>query len=143
MGETTANYEEKQLRDGSMPIPQELIDLLKERELEVKKRKGRIIAAHSELPVSLIVRLSGSTAIIELEAGEELEDVMSDLVESGEDLESIVEDVLSEMRDIAVDVSRLLSDKGFKVELRLREGENDVRDAMEEIIEEYAESEEE
>lgn len=126
-----------------MPIPKELIDLLKEHELDVKKKRRKVIATHSELPVSLIVRVSGSKAIIELEAGEELRDVMNDLAESGEDLEFIVEDVLSEMRDVAIEASRLLSDSGFEVKLRLREGENDVRDAMEEILEEYAEFEEE
>jgi signal transduction histidine kinase len=120
-----------------MPIPKELVDLLKEHDLEVERKRTRIIATHKELPVSLIIRISGDKAIIELEAGDELRDVLVDLIESGEDIESMVDDVLSELRDIAIEASQLLSDKGLEVELRLREGESDIRDVLEDVMEEY------
>jgi hypothetical protein len=120
-----------------MPIPKELVDLLKEHDLEVERKRTRVIATHKELPVSLIIRVSGDKAIIEFEAGDELRDVLVDLIESGEDIESMVDDVLSELRDIAIEASQLLSDRGLEVELRLREGESDIRDILEDVMEEY------
>ncbi len=126
-----------------MPIPKELVDLLKEHDLEVERKRTKVVATHKELPISLVIRVSGDKAIIELETSDELRDVLVDLIESGEDIESIVDDVLSELRDIAIEASQLLSDKGFEVELRLREGESDVRDVLEDVMEEYGEEFEE
>ncbi|MCD6300603.1 MAG: hypothetical protein J7L82_00855 [Staphylothermus sp.] len=126
-----------------MSIRDEIVKLLKEHDLEVKKRKNVIRGTHKTIPVTLIIRLVDDEAIIELEPEEELRDVLVDLVESGEDIEDVVDDVLSELRDIAVEISQLLSDKGYDVKLKLREGENDVRDILEELEEEYSGYEEE
>jgi len=126
-----------------MPLPDELIKILEEKDLEVTKKRGAIRATSMTLPVSLLIKYKNKNVWIEIEPGEELSDVLVDLIESGEDIKDMVEDVLSELRDIAIEVSRFLEEKGYSVELRLREGENDVRDALEDIVEEYEELEEE
>ena len=126
-----------------MSIRDKIVKLLKEHELEVRKRKNIVRGTHKTIPITLIIRIIGDEAIIELEPEEELRDVLVDLIEAGEDVEETVDDVLSELRDIAVEISQLLSDKGYEVKLKLREGENDVRDILEEIEEEYSEYEEE
>ncbi len=126
-----------------MPVPKDLLELLKERDLVVKAKKNNIVATHTELPVSLVYRFSRKNVVIEIESSDDLVDYLVDLAESGENIEEVVDDILSELRDIAIETSKLLGDKGYKVELKLREGENDVRDRVEEVLEEYLEFEEE
>ncbi len=123
----------------------ELIKLLKDRDLEVKKQKGIIRATHQSLPVTLVITLreKNRAAKISIEPSDELSDVLADLIESGEDVEILVDDVLSEIRDIAIEAGQLLEKMGYKVEWALREGENDVRDALEDVLEEYEFEEEE
>ncbi len=123
----------------------ELIKLLEDRDLEVKRQKGIIRATHQSLPVVLVITLreKNRAAKISIEPGDELSDVLADLIESGEDVEILVDDVLSEIRDIAIEAGQLLEKKGYKVEWALREGENDVRDALEDVLEEYEFEEEE
>jgi len=123
----------------------ELIKLLEDRDLEVKKQKGIIRATHQSLPVTLVITLreKNRAAKISIEPGDELSDVLADLIESGEDVEILVDDVLSEIRDIAIEAGQLLEKEGYKVEWALREGENDVRDALEDVLEEYEFEEEE
>ncbi len=123
----------------------ELIKLLEDRDLKVKKQKGTIRATHQSLPVTLVITLreKNRVAKITIEAGDELSDVLADLIESGEDVEILVDDVLSEIRDIAIEAGQLLEKMGYKVEWALREGENDVRDALEDVLEEYEFEEEE
>ncbi len=123
----------------------EILELLERYDLEIEKKRSSIKALHHDLPVYLIVKLSTpkNQATIEIEPDEELSDTLADLIESGEDVEDLVDNVLSELRDAAIEVSRILSDKGFKVSLKIREGERDVRDQLEEVVEEYAEIEEE
>jgi len=124
---------------------EELIKLLRDRELEVKKQKGTIRAVHQTLPISLVISIrdKSRSAKIAIEPEDDLQDVLADLIESGEDVEVLVDDILSEIRDIAIEVGQLLENKGYKVEWALREGENDVRDALEDILEEYEFEEEE
>ncbi len=123
----------------------ELIKLLEDRDLEVKKQRGIIRATHQSLPVTLVITLreKNRAAKISIEPGDELSDVLADLIESGEDVEILVDDVLSEIRDIAIEAGQLLEKEGYKVEWALREGENDVRDALEDVLEEYEFEEEE
>ncbi len=123
----------------------ELIKFLKDKDLEVKKQKGTIRATHQSLPVTLVITLreKNRTAKISIEPGDDLSDVLADLIESGEDVEILVDDVLSEIRDIAIEAGQLLEKMGYKVEWALREGENDVRDALEDVLEEYEFEEEE
>ncbi|OYT38741.1 MAG: hypothetical protein B6U89_05300 [Desulfurococcales archaeon ex4484_58] len=127
-----------------MSILEELIRIFDRYDVEVVVRKKSIRATHNDLPVSLIVRIpSKEKAVIELRAEDELSDTLVDLVESEEDVEDIVDNVLSELRDLAIEASKYLEDKGYNVVLNLREGENDVRDMLEEIREEYGSFEEE
>ena len=123
----------------------ELIKLLEDRDLEVKRQKGVVMATHQSLPITLIITLreKNRTAKISIEPGDELSDVLADLIESGEDVEILVDDVLSEIRDVAIEAGQLLEKMGYKVEWALREGENDVRDALEDVLEEYEFEEEE
>lgn len=126
-----------------MPLPDELLKILEEKDLEITKKRGYVRATSKTLPISLLIKHKSKNVWIEIEPGEELSDVLADLIESGEDIEDVVDDVLSELRDTAIEISRLLEEKGYSVELRLREGENDVRDILEDLIEEYEEHEEE
>ncbi len=123
----------------------ELIKLLEDRDLEVKKQKGTVRATHQSLPITLIITLreKNRTAKISIEPSDELSDVLADLIEDGEDVEILVDDVLSEIRDIAIEAGQLLEKMGYKVEWAIREGENDVRDALEDVLEEYEFEEEE
>lgn len=127
-----------------MSIVDELSKLLVDLELKVEKKRNIIKAMHRELPVYLIIKLTPSSkkAVIELEADEELSDTLVDLLESGEDIEDIVDTVLSELRDAAIEVSNVLEEKDYIVSLKIREGERDVRDQLEEVLEEYSGEEE-
>jgi len=125
-------------------VVDEITRLLEDFDLKVEKKKNTIKAMHSELPAYLVVKLTPSKkkAVIELEADEELNDALVDMIESGEDVEDIVDTVISELRDAAIEVSRILEEKDYIVSLKLREGERDIRDQLEEVLEEYGEEEE-
>ncbi len=127
-----------------MSVVDEITRLLEDFDLKVEKKKNTIKAMHSELPAYLVVKLTPSKkkAVIELEADEELNDALVDMIESGEDVEDIVDTVISELRDAAIEVSRILEEKDYIVSLKLREGERDIRDQLEEVLEEYGEEEE-
>ncbi len=124
-----------------MPVPEELVELLKNYELRLRKGKNSLRAYHQSLPIMLVYKFRKKNVVIELGYEEELREHLEDLAEEGEDMETYIDDVLSELRDIAIESGRLLEEKGYSVELRLREGENDIRDLMEEILEEYVEYE--
>lgn len=124
-----------------MPVPEELVELLKNYELRLRKGKSSLKAYHQSLPIMLVYRFRKKSVVIELGYEEELREYFEDLAEEGEDMEDYVDDVLSELRDIAIESSRLLEEKGYSVELRLREGENDIKDLLEEVLEEYVEYE--
>ncbi|WFO76140.1 hypothetical protein J4526_04720 [Desulfurococcaceae archaeon MEX13E-LK6-19] len=124
-----------------MSVLDELREILEDHELDVEVRDGELQGVHGTLPIAIVIAIDedNNRATIELRALEDLEDVMNELVESGEDLRSIVDEVLSEIRDIAIELSRILESRGYKVSVNIREGESDVRDLMEDIIEEYEE----
>jgi len=122
-----------------MSVLDEIREIMEDHDLEVTLNKNTVIGLHSSVPIILKVYVGRRKASIELEAEEDLRDVLDELVESGEDIESLVDDVLSELRDIAIEIGRALENKGYRVELNLREGENDVRDIVEEVTEEYEE----
>ncbi len=124
-----------------MPVTEELVELLKNYELRLRKGKNSLRAYHQSLPIMLVYKFRKKSVVIELGYEEELREHLEDLAEEGEDMEAYIDDVLSELRDIAIESSRLLEEKGYSVELRLREGENDIRDLMEEVLEEYVEYE--
>ncbi len=124
-----------------MSVLEELREILEDHELDVEVKDGELQGIHGTLPIAIVIAIDedNNRATIELKALEDLEDAMNELVESGEDLRSIVDEVLSEIRDIAIELSRILESRGYKVSLNIREGESDVRDLMEDIIEEYEE----
>ncbi len=121
----------------------EVVKLLEQYDLKIRKLKSSVKAFHTELPIGLQVTLRKKSAIVEMIYSDELREVLEDLYESGEDVEALVDDTLSELRDIAIDVSRLLEEKGYKVNLKIKEGENDIRDILEDFMEEYPIYEEE
>ena len=127
-----------------MSVSEEVVKVLEDFDLKVKKTRNVVRAMHSELPVYLIVRLNPSKkkAVIELEPDEELNDTLVDMIESGEDVEDVVDTVISELRDAALEVSRVLEEKNYEVSLKIREGERDIRDQLEEVLEEYVGEEE-
>lgn len=123
----------------------EIAELMKTRELSIKKTRNTIRGVHSELPIALVIRINQSVkeVVVEIEPRENLIDTFADLIESSEDVEDILDTVLGELRDIAVEVSRILENFGYSVVVRITEGEKDIRDLLEEALEEYRELEEE
>ena len=128
-----------------MRIVDEIADLMNKYGLSVEKKRNTVKRTHEELPISLVVKVQSSrkSAVIELKPEEDLLDSLADLAESGEDIEEIVDGVLAELRDVAIEVSRCLENTGYKAVLKIREGERDVRDHLEEVLEEYSIFEEE
>jgi len=129
----------------SREVLEELEKLFRDRELEVEKTKNTIRGIHGSLPIELVVKIDekAKTAVVSIEPGEDLEDTLSEMAESGEDVEDAVETALSELEDVAVDVLKILEDRGFKVTAKIREGVKDVRDILEDVLEEYGGGEEE
>jgi len=129
----------------SKEVLEELEKLFRDRELEVEKTKNTIRGVHSNLPIQLVVKIDekAKTAVVSIEPGEDLEDTLSEMAESGEDVEDAVDTALSELEDVAVDVLKILEDRGFKVTAKIREGVKDVRDILEDVLEEYGGEEEE
>ncbi len=118
----------------------ELKSLLEEHDLETRVKNDEYIEAlHNTLPVSLIIKLKNKDAVVEINTSDDLRDALEELIESGEDIRSMADDVLSELRDVAVEISRFLKEKNYEVKLMLREGENDVRDLVDEVYEEHKE----
>ena len=118
----------------------ELKSLLEEHDLETRVKNDEYIEAlHNTLPVSLIIKLKNKNAVIEINTSDDLRDALEELIESGEDIRLMADDVLSELRDVAVEISRFLKEKNYEVKLMLREGENDVRDLVDEVYEEHKE----
>jgi len=112
---------------------------LSEADLIVRTQRGRILGIHRELPILLSVSLRKNGALIRIEAMEDLRSALDELISLGEDAKSVVDDVLTELRDIAIDLKNSLEARGVNVSLELRSGESDVREILEEIIEEYGE----
>ncbi len=121
-----------------MPLPESLSRLLEEHELEVKRSRGRVAGKHRSLPIVLdIFEIGEKKAVIALQPLDELRESIEELLENDEDVDTLIEDVLAEMRDIALEAQRLLEKHGYRVSLELLEGENDVRETLEEIKEMY------
>ncbi|MEM1643640.1 MAG: hypothetical protein QW369_06595 [Desulfurococcaceae archaeon] len=112
---------------------------LSEADLIVRTQRGKILGIHRELPILLSVSLRKNGALIRIEAMEGLRSALDELISLGEDAKSVVDDVLTELRDIAIDLKNSLEARGVNVSLELRSGESDVREILEEIIEEYGE----
>jgi len=129
----------------SKEVFEELEKLFRDRELEVEKTKNTIRGVHGSLPIQLVVKIDekAKTAVVSIEPGEDLEDTLSEMAESGEDVEDAVDTALSELEDVAVDVLKILEDRGFRVTAKIREGVKDVRDILEDVLEEYGGGEEE
>ncbi len=126
-----------------MSVIDEIAEILEQYDLKIRRGRSSIKAYHASIPIGLNIQIRKKTALIELTYKDDLREVLEDLYESGEDVEALVDDTLSELRDIAIDVSRLLEEKGFSVKMKLREGENDIRDLLEDLEEEYMGYEEE
>ncbi|MET1159958.1 MAG: hypothetical protein ABWW65_03265 [Thermoprotei archaeon] len=129
-----------------MSVAEEIADLMSRYGLEISEKKKSVVkGTHSELPISLVAKIQSAkkTIIVELVPEEDLSDVLADMIESGEDVEEAVDSIIAELRDVAIEISRRLEDSGYKVILKLREGERDIRDLLEEVTEEYSEEVEE
>jgi len=124
---------------SAMSVLDEIRSVMEDHDLNTSIEGNTVIGVHSSLPIALKVRIGRKKASIEILAEEDLRDTLDELIESGEDIRDLVDDVLSELRDIAIEIQRMLEDKGYNVELNLREGESDVRDILEEVTEEYEE----
>lgn len=122
-------------------VVEKIIEILETRDMDIERKKNTIRGVHPDLPITLVIKLNQSKkqAVIEIEALEDLIDSFADLIESSENVEDIVDTVLGELRDTAVEVSRLLENNGYSVSVKITEGEKDVRDMLEEVIEEYRE----
>ncbi len=122
-----------------MSLGELIRSMLSEADLIVRAQRGKILGIHRELPILLSVSLRKNGALIRIEAMEGLRSALDELISLGEDAKSIVDDVLAELRDIAIDIKNSLEARGVNVSLELRSGESDVREVLEEIIEEYGE----
>lgn len=122
-----------------MSLEELVRSMLNEADLVVRTQRGKILGIHRELPILLSVSLRKNGALIRIEAMESLRRALDELISLGEDVKSVVDDVLTELRDIAIDLKNSLEARGVNVSLELRSGESDVREILEEIIEEYGE----
>ena len=123
-----------------MRLIREIKEFLEDHDLDVKVLKKQVLGIHSILPIALVIRILKKGGIsIGIEPQEDLRDAMEEAIESGEDIRSIVDDILSELRDTALELQKMFNNKGYKVVLNLREGESDVRDLLDEVVEEYEE----
>ncbi len=112
---------------------------LEEKDFIIQVNGDAIVCRHKDIPIFLDIRIRDKNAIIQLRvSSEELREYLEEQVESGENVVELVDEYLSEIRDTAIDISRLLKKKRWNVSIDLREGESDVRDLLEEIIEEHS-----
>lgn len=122
-------------------VVENIVKILESRDMNIDKKRNVIRGIHMDLPIALVVRINHikKQAVIEIEPYEDLVDSFADLIESNENIEDVVEGVLGELRDIAVEISKVLENNGYTVAMKITEGEKDVRDMMEEVLEEYRE----
>ncbi len=119
-----------------MVLPRKLAAILEEHELEVKKGRERIVGKHPRLPIVLdILELEDKKTVITLQPLDDLREALEEALENDEDIDTLIDDVLSELRDIALEAKKLLEEKGYTVELELIEGENDIREILDEVKE--------
>jgi len=124
-----------------MSVVDEITVYLKKEGLKFQKRKGTLTIFYPDLEIQLVLKIDESSrkAVLSLDYDEELRDHIADLFDSGEDVEDIIDTAISEIRDIAVNISNILESKGYSIEDKISEGEKDIRDLMEEVLEEYEE----
>jgi len=103
---------------------------------EVDEESGRVVIKHQEYPLEIVVEPSDEGYRVEMRAGDELEESISELLEDNVDPRSELEDVIETMV-MVVDYSvRKLKEEGFKVERDTRNAILDVYDALESFLEE-------
>ena len=124
-----------------MSVVDEITVYLKKEGLKFQKRKGTLTIFYPDLEIQLVLKIDESSrkAVLSLDYDVELRDHIADLFDSGEDVEDIIDTAISEIRDIAVNISNILESKGYSIEDKISEGEKDIRDLMEEVLEEYEE----
>lgn len=91
---------------------------------------------HHLLPVYLDIVFGGNRVVIKLSYDSSLKDFLEDLVSSGSDnVEDLVEDVISEFNELTAGLYKWFKENGYEINIKLREGEIDIIELLEDLIE--------
>lgn len=104
--------------------------------LKPELKDGRLVVRHTEYPLWVTVEPEGPGYMVRLEAGGELEESISELLDEDVDARSELEDVVEVMVRVVDYAVRRLREKGFRVERNTRDAILDVYDALESFLEE-------
>jgi hypothetical protein len=84
----------------------------------------------------LDIVFSGSKVVVKLSFDNSLREFIEDLVSSGnEDVGDLIEDVIGEFNELAASLYKWFKGNGFEINIKLKEGEIDIMELLEDILE--------
>lgn len=119
-------------------IVDEIVSLLKQHGLKVE-RKNVIKGVFNDLPVKIVISVQPNTIRLTVEKPEDLYDQLVGIFDEYEDVDSFrefIDGLLDEIIDIESKITVLAKSKGMDVESYVDDELDEIRDVVEELIEE-------
>jgi hypothetical protein len=115
---------------------QSLVDMIVSKGYQVQGVGNKLRVLHHLLPVYLDIVFSGSRVVVKLSFDNSLREFIEDLVLSGsEDVGDLIEDVIGEFNELTASLYKWFKDNGFEINIKLKEGEIDIMELLEDILE--------
>jgi len=115
---------------------QSLVDMIVSKGYQVQGVGNKLRVLHHLLPIYLDIFFSGSKAVVKLSFDNSLREFIEDLVSSGnEDVGDLIEDVIGEFNELVASLYKWFKDNGFEINIKLKEGEIDILELLEDILE--------
>jgi len=113
-----------------------LVDMIVSKGYQVQGVGNKLRILHHLLPIYLDIVFSGNKVVVKLSFDNNLREFIEDLVLSGsEDVGDLVEDVIGEFNELTASLYKWFKDNGFEINIKLKDGELDIRELLEDILE--------
>ncbi|MGB9828133.1 MAG: hypothetical protein ACPLSM_06410 [Thermosphaera sp.] len=115
---------------------QSLVDMIVSKGYQVQGVGNKLRVLHHLLPVYLDIVFSGNKVVVKLSFDNSLREFIEDLVLSGsENVGDLVEDVIGEFNELTASLYKWFKDNGFEINIKLKDGEIDIMEMLEDILE--------
>jgi len=95
-----------------------------------------LVIEHGEYPLRIVIEPRGEAYVVELLAGDEIDEAVEDLLEDEVDPRAELEDVIETMLTVVDYAVKKLGSAGVRVDKKTRDAILDVYDAIESFVEE-------
>ena len=95
-----------------------------------------LIVEHDEYPLRIVIEPKGEGYVVELLAGDEIDEAVEDLLEEEIDPRAELEDVVETMLGVVDYAVKRLQEAGVRVDKKTRDAILDIYDAIESFVEE-------